>query len=130
MLFEGYLAQRTPKGTVLDELAELLKNDPDLPQTNELDDLIQYLTDNPKYSEDHARDIKTLWKTYLKRTKLIHNLSDIKQRSIYFPIEVNQEIESYQKRNDIQSFNQAAIYLIEKGLRSWRQKHKFKMKYY
>ena len=130
MLFESYLTQRTSKGTVLDELAELLKNDPDLPQTNELDDLIQYLTDNPKYSDEHARDIKPLWKTYLKKAKLIHSLSDIKQRSIYFPIELDKEIESYQKRNDIQSFNQAAIYLIEKGLRSWRRKHTFKIKFF
>ena len=107
MLFQDYL----------DEVADLLKTDPDLPRTNEFDDISHYMTDSPRYTADQVNALAPLWRSYLKKTRRAHNRFGVKQRSINLPIPLNHKIEDYQKRNNIQSYTQAAIFLIEKGLR-------------
>ena len=117
MLFQDYLDERLTSNTSLDNLADALQSDPDLPQSNELDDISQYMTDSPRYTADQVNALVPLWKTYLKQNRRTHNRFGVKQTSLNLPAPLNDQIEKYRKRNHIQSYNQAAIFLIEKGLR-------------
>ena len=117
MLFQDYLDERLTYNNNLDKVADLLKTDPDLPRTNEFDDISRYMIDSPRYTADQVNALTPLWQSYLKKTRRAHNRFGVKQRSINLPIPLNHKIEDYQKRNNIQSYTQAAIFLIEKGLR-------------
>lgn len=117
MLFQDYLDERLTSNTGLDNLADALQSDPDLPRTNEFDDISQYMTDSPRYTADQVNALVPLWKTYLKQNRRTHNRFGVKQTSLNLPTPLNDQIEKYRQRNNIQSYNQAAIFLIEKGLR-------------
>ena len=117
MLFQDYLDERLTSNTSLDNLADALQSDPDLPRTNEFDDISQYMTDSPRYTADQVNALAPLWKSYLKQNRRTHNRFGVKQTSLNLPAPLSDRIEGYRKRNGIQSLNQAAIFLIEKGLR-------------
>lgn len=117
MLFQDYLDDRLTSNTNLDNLANKLKEDPDLPRTNEFDDISHYMTESPRYTADQVNALAPLWKSYLKQNRRTHNRFGVKQTSLNLPAPLNDQIEKYRKRNNIQSYNQAAIFLIEKGLR-------------
>ena len=117
MLFQDYLDDRLTSNTNLDNLADALQSDPGLPQSNELDEISCYMTDSPHYTASQVNALSSLWKSYLKQNRRTHNRFGVKQTSLNLPAPLNDQIEKYRKRNNIQSYNQAAIFLIEKGLR-------------